>query len=61
MLYYALVFFIVALIAAALGFFGLAAGAASIAKLLFVAFLVLAIVTAVGHLVGGGGGPKRLP
>lgn len=59
MLHYALAFFGIALIAAFLGFFGLAAGAASIAKLLFVAFFVLALVTAVGHLIGGG--PKRLP
>ncbi len=59
MLHYALIFFIVALVAAFFGFGGLAAGAASIAKLLFVGFLVLAIVTGVIHLFGGGG--KRLP
>ena len=54
MLYYALVFFIVALVAAVFGFGGLAAGAASIAKLLFVGFLVLAVVTGVAALLGGG-------
>jgi uncharacterized membrane protein YtjA (UPF0391 family) len=59
MLYYALVFFIVALVAAVFGFGGLAAGAASIAKLLFVGFLVLAVVTGLVHLLGGG--PRRLP
>jgi len=35
MLYYALVFFIVAILAAIFGFGGLAAGAASIAQVLF--------------------------
>jgi uncharacterized membrane protein YtjA (UPF0391 family) len=60
MLYYALVFFVVALIAAVFGFGGLAASAASIAKLLFIGFLVLAIVTGLVHLLGGGGG-RRLP
>lgn len=59
MLYYALVFFLVALVAAFFGFGGLAAGAASIAKLLFIGFLVLAIVMGVVHLIGGGG--RRLP
>ena len=42
MLHYAIVFFIIALIAAFFGFFGTAAW---IAKLLFVGFLVLAIVS----------------
>ena len=59
MLYYALVFFVIALIAAFFGFGGLAAGAASIAKLLFVGFLVLAVVMAAVHLIGAGG--RRLP
>ncbi|MFX7992970.1 DUF1328 family protein, partial [Acinetobacter baumannii] len=35
MLHYALIFFVVAIIAAVLGFGGIAAGAASIAKILF--------------------------
>jgi uncharacterized membrane protein YtjA (UPF0391 family) len=43
MLYYAVVFFVIALIAALFGFGGIAAGAASIAQILFVVFLVLAI------------------
>jgi uncharacterized membrane protein YtjA (UPF0391 family) len=43
MLHYAVVFFVIALIAALFGFTGLAAGAAGIAKILFVVFLVLAI------------------
>jgi uncharacterized membrane protein YtjA (UPF0391 family) len=45
MLYYAVVFLIIALVAALLGFGGIAAGAASIAKILFVVFLIVAIVT----------------
>jgi uncharacterized membrane protein YtjA (UPF0391 family) len=45
MLYYAIVFFIIALIAALFGFGGIAAGAAGIAKILFVIFLVVAVVT----------------
>jgi uncharacterized membrane protein YtjA (UPF0391 family) len=45
MLYYAVVFFIIALIAALFGFGGIAAGAAGIAKILFVIFLIVALVT----------------
>jgi uncharacterized membrane protein YtjA (UPF0391 family) len=45
MLYWALVFFIVAILAGAFGFFGLAAGAAEIAKILFFVFLVLFVVS----------------
>ncbi len=41
MLYWAAVFFVIALVAAVLGFGGLAAGAAGIAKVLFFVFLVL--------------------
>jgi uncharacterized membrane protein YtjA (UPF0391 family) len=44
-LYYAVVFFIVALIAALFGFGGIAAGAAGIAKVLFIIFLIVSIVT----------------
>lgn len=58
MLYYAVVFFVVALIAAFFGFSGMAAGAASIGKLLFIGFLVLAVVSAVAMLVGR---RRRLP
>jgi uncharacterized membrane protein YtjA (UPF0391 family) len=43
MLHYAVVFFVIALIAALFGFTGLAAGAAGIAQILFVVFLILAI------------------
>jgi uncharacterized membrane protein YtjA (UPF0391 family) len=41
MLYWAAVFFVIALVAAVLGFSGIAAGAAGIAKILFFVFLVL--------------------
>ena len=51
MLYYALVFFIIAIIAAALGFGGIAAGAAGIAKILFFIFLVIFLVTLVMGLM----------
>jgi uncharacterized membrane protein YtjA (UPF0391 family) len=52
MLSWALAFFIIALIAAFFGFSGIAAGAAAIAKILFVGFLILAAVTLVAGLLG---------
>jgi uncharacterized membrane protein YtjA (UPF0391 family) len=45
MLHYALVFLIVALIAALFGFGGIAAGAVGMAKILFFVFLIMAVVT----------------
>jgi uncharacterized membrane protein YtjA (UPF0391 family) len=51
MLRWALGFFIVALIAAMLGFSGIAAASAGIAKLLFYLFLILFLITLVGHLL----------
>jgi uncharacterized membrane protein YtjA (UPF0391 family) len=45
MLQYAVVFFVIALIAAVLGFGGIAIGAASIARGLFFLFAILAIAT----------------
>lgn len=45
MLHWAITFFCVALIAAVFGFGGIAAGAAAIAKILFVAFLIMAIIS----------------
>ncbi len=45
MLYWAAVFFIIALIAAVLGFGGIAAGAAGIAKILFFIFLIAFVVS----------------
>ena len=56
MLGWVLTFFVLAIVAALLGFGGIAASAASIAKLLFVGFLVLAAVTLVVHLVRGNAG-----
>jgi uncharacterized membrane protein YtjA (UPF0391 family) len=54
MLYWSLMFLLVALVAAVFGFGGIAAGAAGIAKVLFIVFLVLAVVSAAGHAFRGG-------
>jgi uncharacterized membrane protein YtjA (UPF0391 family) len=51
MLGWAVGFFIVALIAAVFGFSGIALAAAGIAKILFFVFLVLFLVSLVGHLL----------
>jgi uncharacterized membrane protein YtjA (UPF0391 family) len=45
MLYWALVFFIISLVAAVFGFTGIAVAAAGIAKIFFFFFLVLFILT----------------
>lgn len=45
MLYYAAVFFVIALIAAAFGFGGIAAGAVEVAQVLFFVFLVITIIS----------------
>ena len=50
MLYYALVFLVIAIVAALLGFGGAAVAFAGIAKILFVLFLVLFLVSVVMHL-----------
>lgn len=55
MLYYALVFFVVALIAAFFGFSGVAASSVGIAKILFIAFMVMAVVGAVLHFFANRG------
>nr|Q47EA7.2 RecName: Full=UPF0391 membrane protein Daro_2080 [Dechloromonas aromatica RCB] len=47
MLRYAIVFFIIALIAALFGFTGIAAGAVEIAKIMFFIFVLLALVSLV--------------
>jgi uncharacterized membrane protein YtjA (UPF0391 family) len=49
MLNWAVTFFIIALIAAVLGFTGIAVAAAGIAKILFVVFLVLFLVSLIAH------------
>jgi uncharacterized membrane protein YtjA (UPF0391 family) len=53
MLRWAFIFLVIALIAAAFGFTGIAAGAASIAKVLFGLFLVIFIVLLVAGLMAG--------
>ena len=47
MLYYALVFLLIAIVAAIFGFTGVYAAAAGIAKILFILFLVLFVVSLV--------------
>mgnify|MGYP001034112507 CR=1 FL=1 len=51
MLYWALVFFIVALVAALFGFGGIAGGAMTIAQILFFVFLVLFILSLIVGLI----------
>jgi uncharacterized membrane protein YtjA (UPF0391 family) len=53
MLYWALMFFIIAIVAAVFGFGGIAAGASQIAQVLFFIFLVLFIVSLIA------GRPRR--
>ena len=52
MLTWAIIFLVVAVVAAALGFGGVAQGAATIAKVLFGIFLVVAIVLFLMTLLG---------
>ena len=47
MLHYAVVFFIIEIIAAVLGFGGIAGSAAGIAKILFIGFLILGVLSLV--------------
>jgi uncharacterized membrane protein YtjA (UPF0391 family) len=54
MLHYAVVFLIIALIAALFGFTGIAAGATEIAKILFVVFLIFAAISFVVGLMRRG-------
>jgi uncharacterized membrane protein YtjA (UPF0391 family) len=51
MLTWALIFFVIALIAAILGFGNLARGAAKISKVLFFIFLILFLVTLISNYV----------
>lgn len=51
MLQWAIAFFVVAVISAVFGFSGMAQGAADIAKILFVVFLVLFLVSFVAGLL----------
>lgn len=54
MLHYTVVFFFIALIAALFGFGGIAASAAGIAKILFFAFVILAVASFVMGLIRRG-------
>lgn len=51
MLHYAVVFLVIALVAALFGFGGIAAGAVGIAKVLFFVFIVLAVISFLFGLV----------
>jgi len=50
MLNWAITFLVVALLAAILGFTGVAVAAAGIAKIFFFVFLVLFVVSLIGHV-----------
>jgi uncharacterized membrane protein YtjA (UPF0391 family) len=51
MLHYAAVFLVIALIAALLGFTGIAAGAVEIARILFFVFLILFVASLIAGLM----------
>jgi len=51
MLRWALIFFVIALVAAVFGFLGIASAAVSIARLLFYIFLILFLVSLLGGLL----------
>ena len=53
MLYWAFVFLVISIVAAILGFGGIAAGAATIAKILFGVFLIIFIALLVAGLAAG--------
>ena len=53
MLSWALAFFIIAIIAAVFGFGGIAAGAATVAKILFFIFLAVCLILLIGGLLAG--------
>jgi uncharacterized membrane protein YtjA (UPF0391 family) len=53
MLYWALIFFVVALIAGAFGFGGIASASVGIAQILFVIFLILLVGSLLMHFFAG--------
>ena len=55
---WALIFFILSLVAGYLGFFGLAADSAGIAKILFIVFLVLFAFSFLYRLINRQGPPR---
>ena len=59
LLKYAIIFALISLIAGAMGFGGIAAGSAGIAKILFGFFLILAVVFVVLAALGVGAASKR--
>jgi len=52
MLYYAILFFIIAVVAGLLGFRGVESGATKISKIFFFIFLILAIIVVATTLLG---------
>lgn len=60
MLYWAVAFLVIALIAALLGFGGIAGTAMGIAKILFFVFLILFLITAVLSIFRRGSSSPRL-
>ena len=50
MLHWALMFLVIALLAAILGFTGISMAAAGIAKILFFVFVILFVISLVGHM-----------
>ena len=52
MLYYALLFFVIAVIAGLLGFKGVESGANKIAKLFFFIFILLALAVVIAAILG---------
>ncbi|MEQ9558231.1 MAG: DUF1328 domain-containing protein [Rhodospirillales bacterium] len=57
MLRWAVIFLVVALVAALFGFGGIAAAAVDIARLLFFVFIVLFVLALIAHLITGRGTP----
>ena len=52
MLYYALLFFVIAVVAGLLGFKGVESGATKIAKLFFFVFILLALAVVAATILG---------
>lgn len=61
MLRWALMFLVIALISAALGLSGIASISMEVARLLFIVFLVLFVVTALAHIISGKNKPPPIP
>ncbi len=58
MLRWALAFLLVAILAGALGFGGVAGAATDIARVLFLVFIVMFVLSCFGHMARRGGGPR---